>query len=195
MGTAPARVLLVEDEDLLRESICGALTDAGFVVQANRDGRDFIHHIREFRPDVAVLDIMLPDRSGLSLATQLRTETTAAIVFVTARDSVSDRLGGFDAGADDYLMKPFVLAELVARLRAVLRRTGRLTSNTMQIADLVIDEDSGEVLRDGRPIAVTATELRLLSYLAHNRGRVLSKTQILTQVWGYDDYDPNLVET
>lgn len=196
MPSVPARVLVVEDDRLLRESIRDALDDAGFTVRALPDGKDFTERIREFRPDIAVLDIMLPSGSGLSLARQLRVESaTAAIVFVTARDAVEDRLGGFDAGADDYLVKPFVQAELVARLRAVLRRSGHLTSHTVQVADLLVNEDSGDVLRDGRPIAVTATELRLLSYLARNRGRVLSKTQILTQVWGYDDYDPNLVET
>jgi DNA-binding response OmpR family regulator len=115
-------------------------------------------------------------------------------VFVTARDGVADRLCGFEAGADDYVVKPFVAAELVARVRAVLRRTGRLRSTTVEVADVVIDEDAGEVLRGGRRIAVTATELRLLGYLARQRGRVVSKTQILTQVWGYDAYDPNLVE-
>jgi DNA-binding response OmpR family regulator len=115
-------------------------------------------------------------------------------VFVTARDGVADRLNGFEVGADDYVIKPFVAAELVARVRAVLRRAGRLRSTTVEVADVVIDEDAGEVLRGGCRIAVTATELRLIGYLARQRGRVVSKTQILTQVWGYDAYDPNLVE-
>jgi DNA-binding response OmpR family regulator len=115
-------------------------------------------------------------------------------VFVTARDAVADRLAGFAAGADDYVVKPFVLAELVARLRAVLRRTGRLVSPTVEVGPLVLDEDAGRVLVGGEPVPLTATELRLLAYLVRNRGRVLSKTQILTQVWGYDEYDPNLVE-
>jgi DNA-binding response OmpR family regulator len=137
---------------------------------------------------------MLPTTSGLALAGHLRRHTQVGIVFVTARDGVADRLSGFEVGADDYVVKPFVAAELVARVRAVLRRTGRLRSTTVEVADVVIDEDAGEVLRGGSRIAVTATELRLLGYLARQRGRVVSKTQILTQVWGYDAYDPNLVE-
>jgi two-component system OmpR family response regulator len=196
MPAATARILVVEDEALLRESVAGALSQAGFVVQAYEDGRNFADRVSRFRPDAAVLDVMLPGPlNGFSLARQLRNQSTAAIVFLTARDGIEDRLSGFDAGADDYIVKPFVLAELVARLRAVLRRTGRLVSSTVEVGDLVVDEDSGLVLRSGREIALTATELRLLAYLARNRDRVLSKTQILTQVWGYEDYDPNLVET
>jgi two-component system OmpR family response regulator len=196
MPITAARVLLIEDEPLLRTSIAEALAAAGFTVQAYPDGAAFSARLAAFRPDVAVLDVMLPgSSSGFSLARQLRGESDAAIVFLTARDGVTDRLDGFDAGADDYIVKPFVLAELLARLRAVLRRTGRLVSSTVQVGDLLVDEDSGVVIRAGQEIAVTATELRLVSYFARNRGRVLSKTQILTQVWGYEDYDPNLVET
>lgn len=196
MPIAAARVLLIEDEPLLRNSIAEALDAAGFTVQAYPDGAAFSARLAAFRPDVAVLDVMLPgSSSGFSLARQLRGESDAAIVFLTARDGVTDRLDGFDAGADDYIVKPFVLAELLARLRAVLRRTGRLVSSTVQVGDLLVDEDSSVVIRAGREITLTATELRLVSYFARNRGRVLSKTQILTQVWGYEDYDPNLVET
>ena len=189
-----ARVLVVEDEPVLRGAICEALLDAGLTVTSNADGAEFAAQVAAFRPDVAVLDVMLPTTSGLALAGHLRRHTQAGIVFVTARDGVADRLSGFEVGADDYVVKPFVAAELVARVRAVLRRTGRLRSSTVEVADVVIDEDAGEVLRGGCRIAVTATELRLLGYLARQRGRVVSKTQILTQVWGYDAYDPNLVE-
>jgi two-component system OmpR family response regulator len=189
-----ARVLVVEDEPVLRGAICEALLDAGLTVTSNADGAEFAAQVAAFRPDVAVLDVMLPTTSGLALAGHLRRHTQAGIVFVTARDGVADRLSGFEVGADDYVVKPFVAAELVARVRAVLRRTGRLRSSTVEVADVVIDEDAGEVLRGGCRIAVTVTELRLLGYLARQRGRVVSKTQILTQVWGYDAYDPNLVE-
>jgi two-component system OmpR family response regulator len=189
-----ARVLVVEDEDVLRRSVADALADAGFTVAALADWRDFGAHVARFRPDVAVLDVMLPGFSGLTLADHLRRHTRTAVVFVTARDSVTDRLAGFDAGADDYLVKPFVIEELLARVRAVLRRSGRLHSSTVAVSDLVVDEDAGQVARAGIPVDVTPTELRVLAYLVRNRGRVLSKTQILTQVWGYDAYDPNLVE-
>ena len=147
-----------------------------------------------FRPDVAILDVMLPGTSGLALARHLRDQSQTAVLFLTARDAVPDRLAGFEAGADDYIVKPFVMAELLARTRAVLRRSGKQKSGRLQVADLLVDEDAGEVMRAGKAVPVTATELRLLGYLARNRGRVLSKTQILTQVWGYDAYDPNLVE-
>jgi two-component system, OmpR family, response regulator len=189
-----ARVLVVEDEPVLRETVAGALTAAGFVVHAEADGRDFDRTVARFRPDAAVLDVTLPGESGLQLARRLREAGPAAVLFVTARDAVDDRLAGFAVGADDYLVKPFVLAELVARLRAVLRRTGRLVSPTLEVGPLVLDEDAGRVSVAGEPVPLTATELRLLAYLVRNRGRVLSKTQILTQVWGYDVYDPNLVE-
>jgi DNA-binding response OmpR family regulator len=172
-----------------------ALREAGFTVHSLASGEDFAREIELFRPDAAILDVMLPGTSGLALAGHLRTQTQTVILFVTARDAVSDRLAGFEAGADDYIIKPFALPELVARLRAVLRRAGRLVSTTVQVADLLVDEDVGRVQRGEREIPVTATELRLLGYLARNRDRVLSKTQILTQVWGYEDYDPNLVET
>jgi two-component system, OmpR family, response regulator len=195
MPVSAARVLVVEDEPVLREAITGALRAAGFVVHSLPDADDFSREVEAFRPDAAILDVMLPRRSGLRLAAELRASTQAVVLFVTARDSVPDRLAGFDVGADDYIVKPVALAELVARVRAVLRRAGRLVSSTMQVGDLLVDEDVGRVQRGGREIAVTATELRLLAYLARNRDRVLSKTQILTQVWGYDDYDPNLVET
>jgi two-component system, OmpR family, response regulator len=188
-------VLLVEDEDVLRKAMVEALQQAGFVVEALPDGTRFDERLAMFRPDAVLLDVMLPVRSGLALASHVRTHSQAGIVFVTARDAVEARLTGFDAGADDYLVKPFVTAELVARLRAVLRRSGRLVSSAMQVADLVVDEDAGLVHRGDGEVSVTATELRLLVYLCRNHDRVLSKTQILTQVWGYDNYDPNLVET
>jgi len=189
-----ARVLVVEDEPVLRACIADGLTDAGFQVTQLPDGSDFAAQVDIARPDVAVLDVMLPGDNGFTLAEYLRTHSRSSVVFLTARDAVRDRLAGFDAGADDYLVKPFVMAELVARVRAVLRRSGKLRSATLQVADLLVDEDAGQVLRAGLPLPVTATELRLLSYLARHRGQVLSKTQILTQVWGYEAYDPNLVE-
>jgi two-component system, OmpR family, response regulator len=195
MGTDAARLLIVEDEAVLRDAMADALTQAGFAIEALADGARFDERLALFRPDAVLLDVMLPGRSGLALAKHARTHSHAAIVFVTARDAVEARLSGFDAGADDYLVKPFVTAELVARLRAVLRRSGRLVSATMQVADLLVDEDVGLVCRDDVEIAVTATELRVLAYLCRNHDHVLSKTQILTQVWGYDNDDPNLVET
>ncbi len=140
MATDAARVLVVEDEAVLREAIGAALHSAGFVVRCRPDGDDFTREIELFRPDAAILDISLPRTSGLTLARQVRATTPAVVLFVTARDSVPDRLAGFEAGADDYIVKPFAMPELVARLRAVLRRAGRLVSTTIQVGDLLVDE-------------------------------------------------------
>jgi two-component system, OmpR family, response regulator len=192
--SSPARVLVVEDDDLIRESIAAALSGAGLVVRAMPDGGSLAATTADFRPDLALLDVSLPGPAdGFALARALRRERDLPVIFVTARDAGSDRLLGFDVGADDYVVKPVLVEELVARVRAVLRRVGRLPA-VLDLGDLVIDEQSGEAVRDGAVLDLTATEYRLLGYLARERGRILSKTQLLTQVWGYDDYDANLVE-
>ncbi len=188
------RILVVEDDDLLRAVIADSLREVGHLVEVSADGAAAVSLMDSFRPDLAILDVMLPHRSGLELARILRGGADVPVIFVTALDGVDDRLAGFDAGADDYLVKPFAVAELLARVTAVLRRSGRLSAQLIEIGDLIVDEDGGVVQRAGRPIELTATERRLLVYLARHRGRVLSKTQILTQVWGYEAYDPNLVE-
>ncbi|MEU4740406.1 response regulator transcription factor [Actinosynnema sp. NPDC023658] len=192
MSTA-ARVLVIEDAEAIGVAVGSALRDTGYQVQVRPDGRDLEGDLARFRPDLVVLDVMLPGRDGFVLLEVIRRTCGAGVVMLTARDGVSDRLRGLDRGADDYVVKPFVLAELVARVSAVLRRLGR-TPSTVQIGDLLVDADSAVVLRGDAPIELTATELRLLRYLAVQRGRVVGKTQILTAVWGYEDYDPNLVE-
>jgi DNA-binding response OmpR family regulator len=173
-----ARILIVEDTEAIRAAVRAALRDSGYEVLARPDGRELESDLNQFRPDL--LEV-------------IRRACNAGVVMLTARDGVPDRLRGLEGGADDYVLKPFVLAELVARVGAVLRRLGR-TPSAVQIGDLLVDADSGVVLYSGSPVDVTATELRLLCYLAAQRGRVVSKTQILTSVWGYEDYDPNLVE-
>ncbi|MEU6155545.1 response regulator transcription factor [Actinosynnema sp. NPDC047251] len=183
----------MEDAEAIGAAVSSALRDAGYQVQVRPDGRDLEGELTRFRPDLVVLDVMLPGRDGFMLLEVIRRTSGAGVVMLTARDGVVDRLRGLDRGADDYVVKPFVLAELVARVSAVLRRLGR-TPSTVQIGDLVVDADSAVVLRGGAPVELTATELRLLRYLAAQRGRVVGKTQILTAVWGYEDYDPNLVE-
>jgi two-component system OmpR family response regulator len=187
------RVLIVEDAEAIRASVESALHDAGYEVLGRADGKSFEQDLARFRPDLVVLDVMLPGRDGFTLLTVLRRASTAGVVMLTARDAVSDRLRGLSGGADDYLVKPFVLAELVARVQAVLRRLGRAPS-TVQVGDLVLDPESGVVVRGEEKIELTSTELKLLDYLAAQRGRVVSKTQILAAVWGYEDYDPNIVE-
>ncbi|WP_375407312.1 response regulator transcription factor [uncultured Amnibacterium sp.] len=192
--TSPARVLIVEDDPLIRESVAAALVRDGSVVLARSDGTHLASQVDDFRPDLALLDVTLPGTAdGFALARSLRRDRDLPVIFVTARDAGADRLAGFGLGADDYVVKPFIVEELVARVRAVLRRLGRVPA-TLDLGDLVIDEQSAEAVRAGTTLDLTATEYRLLTYLAHERGRILSKTQLLTQVWGYDDYDANLVE-
>ncbi|OZM71230.1 DNA-binding response regulator [Amycolatopsis antarctica] len=188
-----ARVLVVEDAEAIRVSVESGLREAGYEVLGRGDGRTLEADLARYRPDLVVLDVMLPGRDGFELLGVVRGHGTAGIVLLTARDGVPDRLRGLSAGADDYVVKPFVLAELVARVTAVLRRLGRVAL-TVTIGDLVLDAGSGTVHRGGELIELTVTELRLLSYLAGRRGQVVSKTRLLTAVWGYEDYDANLVE-
>ena len=188
-----ARILLVEDDETIRTSVATALGDEGFVVAAREDGTALADDVVSFVPDIAILDWMLPGPNGLTLAAQLRSRSDCAVMMLTARDEVDDRLRGFAEGIDDYLVKPFSMAELVARVSAVLRRRGRLPS-VIEIGDLMVDIDGARSARGDTPLALTATEFRLLSFLAQSRGRILSKGQILTQVWGYDDIDANVVE-
>ncbi|MEJ2870943.1 response regulator transcription factor [Actinomycetospora sp. OC33-EN08] len=187
------RVLVVEDEATMRTAIVRALDRAGFTAEGLPDGTGIEDTLDGFRPDLVVLDVMLPGRDGFALLGVVRDRTDAGIVMVTARDALDDRLRGLDTGADDYVVKPFLLEELTSRIRAVLRRRGRAPT-ALTVGDLVIDEAAGVATRAGAPLRLTATELRLLRYLAEQRGRTVSKNQILTQVWGYDAYDPNLVE-
>jgi DNA-binding response OmpR family regulator len=188
-----ARVAVVEDEEAQREAIAGALERAGYAVAAWADGSD-LAAIVAFHPDLVILDLGLPGRDGLEVARILRDHDDVAVMFVTARDAVVDRLTGFAAGADDYVVKPVVLAELLARGAAILRRSGRMPRQMTTVGDLVIDEEAVLATRAGSNVDLTATEFRLLVHLAHHRGRTLSKLVLLTQVWGYDAYDPNLVE-
>jgi len=195
MRDAPPRVLLVEDETAIRDAVATALAQAGYVPRAEADGTRLRAVADSFRPDLAILDIMLPaGPDGLALARMLRDRADLPILFLTARDGLDDRLAGFTAGADDYLVKPFALTELLARVHALLRRSGRLMSVTVQAGGLVLDEAANAAWRDGRALDLTPTELRLLRYLLARRGRTVSKAELLTQVWGYGSYDPNLVE-
>jgi two-component system OmpR family response regulator len=194
MRGSPARVLLIEDEAAIRDAVATALTDAGYLVRDQVDGTQLRALADAFRPDLAILDIALPGPDGLSLARLLRVRGDLPILFLTARDGLDDRLAGFAAGGDDYLVKPFALTELLARVHALLRRAGRLSSVTTEVGDLVLDESARAAWRAGQPLDLTPTELQLLAYLLARRGRTVSKAELLTQVWGYGSYDPNLVE-
>lgn len=190
---APARILVVEDDDSLRTAVATTLRAEGFVVAEAPDGRTIAEDLDRTAPDLVLLDWMLPGPSGILLAARIRARSDAAVVMTTARDELDDRLRGFAEGADDYVVKPFAMAELVARVTAVLRRRGRIPS-VIEVGDLVLDPDASTVRRAGALLDLTATEFRLLRFLAESRGRTVSKAQITTQVWGYEDVDPNVVE-
>ncbi len=186
----PVRVLVVDDEPNLAELLAMALRYEGWEVRSAGDGLGAVRAAREFKPDAVVLDIMLPDIDGLEVLRRMRADTPEVpVLFLTAKDSVEDRVTGLTAGGDDYVIKPFSLEEVVARLRGLMRRANRsvlLPDSTLVVGDLVLDEDSHEVRRGGDLIELTATEFELLRYLMRNARRVLSKTQILDRVWNYD---------
>jgi two-component system, OmpR family, response regulator len=192
--TAP-RLLFIEDDSSLREAVAVTLRRAGYEVRADADGSDLNGAVANFRPDMAILDVRLPDGDeGFALAARLKAMADLPIVFVTAADNLEDRLRGFEAGADDYLVKPFAVAELLARVRAVLRRAGRLTSPTYEVYDLFVDEANRTARRGDVELSLTKTEFELLTVLAREPGRIFSKTQLLSLVWGFDGYQGNLVE-
>lgn len=195
MGRHTARVLVVEDDATIRHSLELAFRRAGYDVQSEADGISLADLAETFRPDLAVLDVRLPwGPDGFEIARQLRRTGDLPILFVTAGDSLQARLTGFDAGGDDYLVKPFELEELLARARALLRRSGRLTSQILRVGDLVIEESAHVATRNGTKLELTRTEYELLAVLARHPAQVLSKDQLLSKVWGFDAYDPNLVE-
>ena len=187
----PIRAVVVDDEESLTDLLSMALRYEGWEVRHAADGQHAISTVREFRPDVIVLDIMLPDIDGLTVLSRLRADgVQTPILFLTAKDSVDDRVAGLTVGGDDYVTKPFSLEEVVARLRGLIRRSALATSSPedslLEVGDLTLDEDSYEVHRGGIPIDLTATEFELLRYLMRNPRRVLSKAQILDRVWSYD---------
>jgi len=189
-GTA-IRALVVDDEPSLADLVSMALRYEGWEVRTALTGSDAVKHGREFAPDVVVLDIMLPDIDGLEVLRRLRADgRDVPVLFLTAKDSVDDRVVGLTAGGDDYVTKPFSLEELVARLRGLIRRSAMVVSERpdpeLRVGDLVLNEESYEVHRAGTEIELTATEFELLRYLMRNPRRVLSKAQILDRVWSYD---------
>jgi len=186
----PIRILTVDDEPSLIELLSMAMRYEGWEVHTAGSGNEAVRVAREVQPDALVLDMMLPDFDGLEEMRRIRTEQPdVPVIFLTARDGVSDRIAGLTAGGDDYVTKPFSLEEVIARLRGLLRRSGATTvrhDTQIVVGDLILDEDSHEVTRAGTPIHLTATEFELLRFLMRNPKRVLSKAQILDRVWNYD---------
>ena len=187
---SPIKVLVVDDEAVLAEMMSMALRYEGWEITTAVDGTSALAAARTVRPDAVVLDVMLPDMSGLEVLSRLRAQTPELpVLLLTAKDAVEDRIAGLAAGGDDYVTKPFSLEEVVLRLRGLLRRTGVTAapeSSRIVVGDLVLDEDSHEVTRAGEPITLTSTEFELLRFLMSNPRRVLSKGQILDRVWSYD---------
>jgi two-component system OmpR family response regulator len=198
-ATPAPRVLVVDDEPSITELVSTALRYEGFDVTVAANGREALDAAVAVRPELIVLDVMLPDLDGFEVIRRIRSDGSwTPVVFLTARDAPDDKVGGLKLGADDYVTKPFSLEELIERVRAVLRRTygDDRTSPRLRFADLELDEDTYEVWRTDERITLTATEFKLLRYLMVNARRVLSKVQILEHVWGYDFYgDSNIVET
>lgn len=196
VGEAGPRILVVDDEPSIVDAVATSLRYEGFVVSTAATGREALARVEGERPDLIVLDVMLPDLSGIEVAGRLRRDgLTTPVLFLTARHGVEDRVVGLNVG-DDYMTKPFSLAEVVARTRAILRRTKGDQGGRLRFADLELDQDTHEVHRAGVPIELTATEFALLRFFLLNRRRVVSKAQILDHVWNYDfGGDAGVVET
>jgi two-component system OmpR family response regulator len=199
---AEARLLVVEDDPNIVELLSASLRYAGFDVETAHDGRHALRSAREFRPDLMVLDVMMPGLDGFDVVRRMGAEgLRCPVVFLTARDATEDKITGLTIGGDDYVTKPFSLDEVIARIRAVLRRSATRPAATapsrrLTFADIELDEETHEAWKNGVPVALSPTEFKLLRYFLENAGRVLSKAQILDHVWNYDfGGDANVVES
>ncbi|MBM7509692.1 two-component system OmpR family response regulator [Nocardioides salarius] len=196
-----ARLLVVDDEPNIVELLAASLRFSGFEVRTAPDGRAALDVARDWRPDLVVLDVMMPGMDGFEVVRRLRSEgRLCPVLFLTARDGAEAKVQGLTLGGDDYVTKPFSLEEVVARIRAVLRRTTQgaasVPSTRFRFEDVELDEDSHQVWKDGREVTLSPTEFKLLRYFLQNPGRVLSKAQILDRVWQYDfGGDANVVES
>lgn len=193
MGTmtnnSEATIVVVDDEPSIRELVSASLHFSGFEVKTAASGTEAIDVITKTDPDLIVLDVMLPDIDGFTVTRRIRQQgIEAPVLFLTARDDTQDKVMGLTVGGDDYVTKPFSLEEVVARIRAILRRTQEQVEDDpiIRVADLEINEDSHDVTRHGQLVELSPTEYKLLRYLMDNEGRVLSKAQILDHVWQYD---------
>ncbi len=197
LETPPKRILVVDDESSISELLSIALRYEGFEVATAADGNEALDRWGEFRPDLILLDVMMPGLDGFEVAKRLaERRSEAPIIFLTARDTTEDKIRGLTIGGDDYVTKPFSVEELVARVRAILRRTGKGEGSRLTFEGIELDEDTREVFRDGEPADLTDTEFRLLRFLLLNPRRALTRGQILDHVWNYDfGGDARVLET
>ena len=194
-GGPKLKALVVDDEPNIVDFIKLGLSYEGFEVKTARDGPNGLALARDSNPDVIILDVMLPGMDGLEVCQRIRAQSDAGIVMLTARDELQDRIAGLDRGADDYVVKPFRFEELMARIRAVLRRRGSTRQPVLTFADLSLDQDTREVHRGEKLVELTPREYDLLKLFMFNQRQVLSKDTILERVWGYDfEGDANIVE-
>lgn len=199
-SVAEARLLVVDDEPNIVELLSASLRFAGFDVATARDGTQALKLADSYRPDLVVLDVMMPGIDGFEVVRRMReNQQRVPVLFLTARDATEDKIAGLTLGGDDYITKPFSLEEVIARIRAVLRRAqgdARKATPILRYADIQLDDDSHEVLKAGQSVTLSPTEYKLLRYFLQNPQRVLSKSQILDHVWQYDfDGDANVVES
>jgi two-component system, OmpR family, response regulator RegX3 len=183
-------ILLVDDEPTLRETLAETLEEEGFRVVTAADGREALARFRESAPDLVLLDLMLPEISGIEVCRQIRRESAVPILMLTARDSELDKVVGLELGADDYVTKPFSLRELLARVRALIRRADQKPEGSpgeaTEIGPVTVDLAGHRLLRDGRPLPVKPKVFELLAFLMRNQGQVFTRDQLLERVWGYD---------
>jgi DNA-binding response OmpR family regulator len=190
----PLRILVVEDEPQISNFLRVGLGYEGFSVAVAEDGHEALAELKRFKPQLVILDLMLPGISGMELAERMRADPKLMIIMLTARDQVEDRIAGLNAGADDYLVKPFDFEELVARIHAVTRRRGSPEAAVLKAGQLTLDRESRVVTMNGDAVELTAKEFELLLLFMTHPGRVLSRRFILDQVWGNEFYDENNVE-
>ncbi|WP_138999525.1 response regulator transcription factor [Rhodococcus zopfii] len=201
MTVPEARILIVDDEPSIVELLAVSLKFQGFEVQAASTGAEGLDRARAFRPDAVILDVMMPGMDGFGLLRRLRADgSDTPVLFLTAKDTVEDKVSGLTLGADDYVTKPFSLEEVIARLRTILRRAGKVSeaerSSRITFADIELDDETHEVWKAGKPVALSPTEFTLLRYFLVNAGTVLSKPRILDHVWNYDfDGEVGVVES
>ncbi|NMN97082.1 response regulator [Antrihabitans stalactiti] len=191
VSTPEARILVIDDEAMIVELLAVSLRFQGFEVSTASNGAEGLDRARNFRPDAMIVDVMMPGMDGFGLLRRLRADgVDAPVLFLTARDEIEDKITGLTLGADDYVTKPFSLEEVVARLRVILRRSGKVgeevRSPRLSFADIELDDDTHEVWKAGEAVALSPTEFTLLRYFMVNAGTVLSKPRILDHVWRYD---------